>query len=235
MVIAFYPGAGGNRYYRWLNQLEWKQSNKSYDYSVTDQYFENRYLTDPISTTAGYALTHAMNYQQIRSAFPEREITYINGSLQKCLKREWVLAGHSRYKQKMSKKTINRLKHYADYKDERWPMANTIEQLESLPLQILREVELDFISLNKESDSDTSDLQQVVKNLSDKAESAYEIINWHFQYYCDFPPNFFGCNSNKVINIETDDTEFANVMRKELDMYHSEIFDEVWELVHGKC
>jgi hypothetical protein len=134
----------------------------------------------------------------------------------------------------MSKKNINRLEHYANYKDKKWPVANTIEQLESLPLQILQEVDLDFTSLNNNPDSDSLDLQQIVKNLSDKAEWAYEIINWHFQYYRDFPPDFLGNNATRV-NIETDDTEFADVMRKELDMYHSEIFDEVWELVHGKC
>lgn len=230
VIIAFYPGAGGNRYYRMLNQLEWKQTDRSYDLE-NNQLYENRYLLGASDSSGTHILTHALNHQQINNAFPGRPITYIHGSLRKCLRREWKLAGHDRYMQKINKRSICRIEHYNCYKDNSWPIINSIAQLEELPPDILQEVNLNFAQLNHKPDPINIDLNYIVQNLSFKAESAYEIINWHAQYYHQYPVSLTE-NNSKVINIEHEDSEFADLMRRELDSYHSNVFDTVWEAIY---
>ena len=44
MIIAFYPGAGGNRYYHYLQGLTQFETNKTYDHLLKSQKFEYRYL-----------------------------------------------------------------------------------------------------------------------------------------------------------------------------------------------
>ena len=102
MIIAFYPGAGGSRYLRMLQKLEWTTTNKSYDCLVKDQEFKHRYLLDDVgnSDNQGFILTHCLNESHIRRKFPKHEIVFILGDLKKCLQREWALAGHERYIQK---------------------------------------------------------------------------------------------------------------------------------------
>ena len=62
MIIAFYPGAGGNRYQRMMQNLEWQQSNTSYDAVNAGQDFNNRYLfDDAVNTNQDFILTHCLN------------------------------------------------------------------------------------------------------------------------------------------------------------------------------
>jgi hypothetical protein len=44
MIIASYPGAGGNRYQRMMQNLQWQQPNITYNAVNTRQHFNNRYL-----------------------------------------------------------------------------------------------------------------------------------------------------------------------------------------------
>ena len=96
MIIAFYPGTGGNRY---LLHLQGKQDfvpGKSYDLSVKDQTFVYRYLDD---TTHGLnnqevILTHCMNVPLIQQTFPNQtQIIVLHYDLDKGLKREFAIEG----------------------------------------------------------------------------------------------------------------------------------------------
>ena len=102
MIIAFYPGAGGNRYLRMLQKLEWTNTNTSYDCLVTDQEYKHRYLLNDVGNSGNqdFILTHCLNESHIRRKFPNHKIVFILGNLKKCLQREWALAGHERYIQK---------------------------------------------------------------------------------------------------------------------------------------
>jgi hypothetical protein len=232
MIIAFYPGAGGNRYYRRLKNLEWKQPNSSYDHTVPEQHFENRYLTNARLSKSNVVLTHAMNCELINNFFPDWPITFITGDLQKCLKREWMLAGHERYKKKNIGTQFDRIQHYASYKDNSWPVVETLEQLELLPKILLQEINLNFEQVVNSNRTETlSGIESLTQDLILRAHSAYDMISWQTQYYQKHPPNF-SKNCANIINIETDHDEFAEVMRKELDLYHSEIFDEVWKIIN---
>jgi len=231
MIIAFYPGAGGNRYLRMLKNQDWSDFHKSYDIKVNNQDFKNRYLLAPKLVTNDYTLTHDMNAVRINSFFPTVPIIFIVGDLQKCLRREWILEGHARYKKKQIERIFNRVKHYTSYKDEWWPSITTIDELELLPKNILAEVNLDFKRVMENTPSVVNTLQSVTDELIASAESSYEIINWHLEYYRTYPVNF-SKNCHLIINIDTDDTQFAEVMRSELDLYHSEVFDKIWSLAN---
>jgi len=63
MIIAFYPGAGGNRYLQRLLGNDWTQPDTSYDLKTT-QLFSHRYLLDHVpQTDSPHILTHCMNKQ----------------------------------------------------------------------------------------------------------------------------------------------------------------------------
>lgn len=226
MVVACYPGAGGNRYLRMSKKLDWKGFGRSYDDRSPDQFFGNRYLEDP-NYVDDDILTHNMDYKTITKYFPSHEIVFILGDLKKCLRREWLLAGHQRYQQKHQIiSEFDRVEHYRSYRDHAWPNVYTINELQALPQQILNEVNADYENLTQSY----KDLKSITKELIVKAESAHEMITWHLEYYKRFPLDFSG-NCRSVIDIENDDVEFARVMKQELDLYHSDIFDEVWSSI----
>lgn len=233
-VVAYYPGAGGSRYCRMLQNLEFKEKNKIYDIHVLNQHPENRYLFDPVVTNREYVLTHCMNSKLISTHFPQSKITFINAPLKKCLQREWALAGHERYKQKQKQveRNFDRLQHYAGYKNSNWPSVSTIKELEELPENILFETNADFNKLVNKTHAHQPDLQTLIDDLAVKVESAYETIHWHLEYYKKYPVDM-SQNFHDIVDIDRDDTEFADVMRKELDSYSSEIFNEVWKLANA--
>lgn len=234
MLIAFYPGAGGNRYLKMLKGLEWKEPLRTYDRDVRNQHFKNRYLLDTaiieqLADKDQYVLTHNVNSHYIDKHFPNKPIIFIKGDLKKCLRREWMLAGHNRYKEKKIEKVHDRLQHYASYKDDRWPTITTIEELEALPAKILDETNIDFKRVCMSNSQAPKTLQSVTDELSIKAQSSYEIIKWHLDYYQKYPEDF-SKNCQAIIDIDNDDSEFAQVMRDELKLYTSEVFDEIWSV-----
>ena len=100
-----------------------------------------------------------------------------------------------------------------------------------MPENIKQEVHADYDKVV----SDTvvpvpSVLSQLTRNTVDKINSAYEIIQWHRDYYNQYPVDFTG--AEQVIDIDADNDEFGVLMQTELDRYQSEIFNQVWDTVN---
>jgi hypothetical protein len=95
MIIAWYPGACGNRFYKWVNgQTEFEQ-NKVYDRLNPYQIQVNRYpsvenklklIQRPI------VFTHCVNHTLINDCWPGHdEIYFIEADKNKSLRRQWSL------------------------------------------------------------------------------------------------------------------------------------------------
>jgi hypothetical protein len=230
MIIAFYPGAGGNRYLQKLLGNDWAKPHTSYD-QLNHQQYAHRYLLDHMpQTESQYILTHCMNSQKIQQTFPGHAIVFIKSNLQPSLQREWALYGHRRFLDQKIKNTVSRLEHYMAFRAPAWPRIDTEDQIDQLPENIKQEVHADYDKVV----SDTvvpvlSVLSQLTRDTVDKINSAYEIIQWHLDYYNKYPVNFSG--AEQVIDIDADGNEFCQLMQTELSRYHSEIFDQVWSTI----
>lgn len=231
MVIAFFPGAGGNRYLQMLLGKDWKQQGISYDAKNQEQVFENRYLlNDVVNCNTEHILTHCMNSLRLRSVFPNRKIVFLKSDLKLSIKREWMLHGHERYIKKQSTVSYPRLEHYRAYKSQNWPDIESEEQLYQLPTSILDEVNKDYNKLQLGDISVPAILTHLTTQCIDEINSAYDIINWHQQYYRDYKVDS-SC-ADQIVDIDNSDTEFAKLMRIELKLYQSTIFDRVWNKIN---
>jgi hypothetical protein len=232
MIIAFYPGAGGNRYLQKLLGNEWTNPNTSYDRINTSQQYSHRYLLDCIPPTKSqYILTHCMNSQKIQETFPGHHVVFIKSNLQASLQREWVLHGHQRYLDQTPKHSVSRLEHYWAFRAPCWPDIDYEYQIDQLSENIKQELELDYAKVvNGPVDAVPGMLVQLTQNIINKINSAYEIIQWHLDYYDQYPVDF-SC-AQQVVNIDCDCNEFGALMQVELNRYQSEIFNQVWDTVH---
>ena len=232
MIIAFYPGAGGNRYLQKLLGNDWSQPHTSYDRINTSQQHAHRYLLDHVpQTESQYILTHCMNSQKIQQTFPGHAIVFVKSNLQTSLQREWALHGHQRFQDRKIKNTVSRLEHYMAFRAPAWPDIVSEEQIDQLPENIKQEVEIDYVKVvNNTVHTVPGILVQLTRNTVDKINSAYEIIQWHLDYYDQYPVNFAG--AEQVIDIDADNNEFGALMQTELARYQSEIFNQVWDAVN---
>ena len=100
MIIAFYPGSGGNRYSQYLQGQRDFKTHTTYDHSLHDQKFEYRYLSaDSDLPDRELILTHCVNVPLLKRLFPEqKEIIVLQSSLDQSLKREWYLKDQYRDK-----------------------------------------------------------------------------------------------------------------------------------------
>ena len=231
MIIAFYPGAGGSRYRQMLLGKDWGKFNISYDNANFDQVYKNRYLLDgSFDDNTEHILTHCMNRTLINQLFPGRAIVFIKSNLQQSLRREWMLAGHERFIAKKIKNNVSRLEHYCIVKDPSWPTVHTIEELDQLPDKILKEVSRDYNKVINNVVDVPQQLTQLTHSFIDKINSAYEIINWHLDYYRKYPVEI--SFDDQIIDIEHDIHEFSSLMKQELNFYQSEVFDQVWNKIN---
>jgi len=230
VIIAFYPGAGGNRYLRMLENLEWQESNVTYDSKVnTPQYFENRYLLDDIVDKGQeYILTHCLNSRYIISKFPKHSICLILGDLNKCLQREWILEGHTRHVKKKIEPIIDRIVHYNIIKDSSWPDCLSIADFNKLPIEIVHEVNQDLKKILSPYQSDVP-LNTIKNEYINKIDSANDIIDWHLDYYSKYPIDL--SHADTIIDIRTGTDIFSSTMQKELKFYDDEVFNKVWDLL----
>jgi hypothetical protein len=100
MIIAFYPGAGGNRYYQYLMGRRDFKTQTTYDHLLKTQPFEYRYVSaDSKLPDQELILTHCVNVPLLRQLFPNQtEIVVIQANLDLSLKREWFLEDQHRDK-----------------------------------------------------------------------------------------------------------------------------------------
>jgi len=229
MIISFYPGAGGNRYRQFLLGNNWKNFKISYDHA-NGEHLTNRYLLETLNQSdPSWVITHCMNSNVIRKLFPNSPIVVIKSDLQPCLRREWTLHGHKLFTNKKIKNTVPRLEHYNAIKDPQWPAVYTEDQIDQLPNDILQEVITNYRKITNPHLGVPYNLNNTAQDLIDKINSAYEIINWHFDYYQKMPMDF--SQADKVIDIAAGEDEFSLLMQQELRLYPSEIFDQVWDIV----
>jgi hypothetical protein len=206
-VISFYPGAGGNRYLRMLQNEQWQETNKIYDY--TDKHFGNRYLEDIVQEDI--VLTHSVDSAKLKSIFPDHQLLHIKSDLKLSLRREWLLIGIDRYCKRVDL-LPDKLEHYKAYKDYNWPDVYNEVDLSNLPKHIVEEIEENY--------------NQVLKYIDIEKESCVSTIKWHKNYYKENPLNL--SRFDKIIDIN-DNSEFSTVMKQELLSCQSEIFDEIWD------
>jgi hypothetical protein len=93
MIIAFYPGAGGNRFYKFLQGQTEFESNKGYDQSNPFQTYANRYPNDEQkSVQHSVIFTHCMNYNMITKCWPGHDsIYFISSDRVNSIRRQWQL------------------------------------------------------------------------------------------------------------------------------------------------
>ena len=206
LVISFYPGTGGNRYLNMIDNQPWSELNRLYDKST--QHFGNRYLEDVKYDQI--VLTHCVDSKRLKEIFPDYRLVHIKSDLQSSLRREWMLAGVSRYKNRVDL-TCSRLEHYNAYKDPSWPDINDEDELDTRPDSIRSELDADY--------------QAVIDKVDIEYDSCYNTIIWHKEYYNKYPLDltFF----DEVIDINGD-SNFAKIMKQEVSLYNSDTFDKIW-------
>jgi len=98
MIIGFYPGLGGNRYYLSTTGKDNFESGSAYDSAVKDQLLSYRYLSkDTIGLPdKSLILTHCVNVPLLQQHFPGHTVVIILGNLQAGLRREWCINGFRR-------------------------------------------------------------------------------------------------------------------------------------------
>lgn len=205
-VIAFYPGGGGNRYLRMLQNEEFSTPGITYDKTFTNQHFTYRYLTNEniVFTTEKYCLTHCLNYDRIKQVLDPKRVIFLNTDFKKSLRREWIHDGVRLYMPTQSK--IDQILFtYNSIKDTSWPTITTIEEYYALP-PILRD----------ETEQQLSNI-----NVPVELDSAWSAIAWHHNYYTLYPLT--------IDKFETaTEHEFYDMMFAELDSYTSPLFDFCW-------
>ena len=94
MIIAFYPGGGGNRFYKWMLGERNFLPNKVYDQLNTYQTYANRYPGKETRLIDHEVIfTHCVNYDLITKSWPKHEkIYFIDTDFFKSLRRQWVLS-----------------------------------------------------------------------------------------------------------------------------------------------
>jgi len=229
LVISFYPGGGGNRYYLYTKGRKDFLPKKTYDDLVQNQPFEYRYITrDSLLHDLPVVLTHCVNTSILKKNFPEHEIIVIKTDLKESLLREWKIDGHDRYINKMLKlkNDLSVLEHYNSIKDNSWPSIDRVEDLSKLSSKIQKEV---FEDRQKHICNETRDPVAILKKeIIEEIESAYETIAWHQQYYRLTPLDLSVANT--IIDIDDETNDFCVMMRKEVKSFHSDIFDRAWSL-----
>jgi hypothetical protein len=91
MIVAYYPGAGGNRYLQLLKNKDFKCLGISYDGKFPELINYDRYLLSDQSYNEKYILTHCVNYDKINQVFGSSNITFIKADYKKSLRRAWIL------------------------------------------------------------------------------------------------------------------------------------------------
>jgi hypothetical protein len=214
-----------------MQNLEWQESDTSYDAVNTRQDFKNRYLFgDVVNTDQEFILTHCLNKTHLQNKILGHDIVFVVGDLKACLQREWRLAGHDRYIKKQTTLDLHRLEHYNAIKDRAWPMCGSLDDLDNLPKHILQEVDQDYKKIVKRQQPATDILSMLETAAINKVNSSYEIIKWHTEYYSTYPVEF--SNNDTVIDIRTGTDAFSITMHRELKLYNSEIFDLAWNTLN---
>lgn len=182
MIVGYYPGAGGNRYYEYANGRKFNKPGIGYDSTTINivsrsQYFNNNILPNFLET--GNILCHCVNYHQIKKAYPNRDdIIIIQADLKSSLRREWSIQG--KYKPMFFPVDNNAslLETYNIIRADHWPIINHACEIDNLPLTITRELERKHSLLSVYTDP---------LSVYNYLVAAYESIIWHNELYNQYP------------------------------------------------
>ena len=215
-VISYYPGAGGNRYYRQLTNQTWNETGAIYDYLREAKQYTgaDKYHLNP-KWSEHFLLTHVRDTQLIRKVYPNSYITAIACDLKSALCREWKANGIELYRKRKTRP--DRVVHYNAIRDPSWPVCNSLNELAQLPAGVSFEVDQDY-QLTVDREFSTEQLFR---------ESAEQTIAWHVDYY----RNDTGVDdtaADRVVDIERSDTDFACAMQQEFKRCQDSVFDSVW-------
>lgn len=213
-VIGFFPGAGGNRFLLSLLGKEFETLNTTYDLAFKNQLTPFRYLLDTnLTADSDYCLTHCMNVAHIKKVLSPAKIIFIDSDLKQCMRRQWVHDGMRLYNVKFSPIAPNELilRTYNGIKDATWPVISSIEE---------------FNQVDESIRTETLEATQKTTGTSDKVDSAWTSIKYHCSYYNDYPIDYGDCQVESI----SSETRFAQVMREELALYNSELFDFCWDV-----
>lgn len=232
MIIAFYPGAGGNRYLRMTQEQEWQLHGCSYDMTVRNQSADNRYIYANTKhyTTIDVILTHCMNTELIKSTWPNHAITVILADLQSCLRREWMLHGHERYSGKIDQTKIDRLDLYNAIKADSWPLAEHEQDIALLSGYIKQEFDIAYLKMI-DSVNPVDARGILKKEYLHQIDSACAQIKWHKDYYETYPLDLSFCDN--VIDLQGS-SRFSHNMNKELSLYASDVFGRCWTVLYDR-
>jgi organic radical activating enzyme len=156
MIIAFYPGAGGNRYYHILQGQQEFTSLTTYDHLLKDQHFEYRYLTlESKLSNQDLILTHCVNVPLLNQLFPGHKVVVIKSNLENSLQREWYLEDQHRNKN-MPDKLEHAKAHLSYHKKyyKQYPMdtqgADIIVDINNDISEFAQMMKLEFLAVNSQ-------------------------------------------------------------------------------------
>lgn len=223
MIIGYYPGGGGNRYYQYSNGNEFSQSGIAYD-NIVSLGCKGHYLNADTQLEKLHhptILLHCVNYDRIYQVTGRKDITIIKSNLKDSLCREWSIKG--KYKPMVSLELLSYedflLELYNAIKDPMWPDIKNIVEYKNLPKKIYDEVELNFIK-NKNFVSNDS--------IYNFLTAAYSAIIWHNDFYKQYP---LDPGPAVLVDIDNDTTKFGQIMRQELQLYQdNKLFNFAWEV-----
>lgn len=230
MIIGYYPGAGGNRYYQYIHDRDYQTPGVAYDYNTDHEAIRSRGLyleTDNIPKIKSKdILTHCVNYNRITQALGSNDVVIIKSDLMKSLRREWSIKGKFK---PMFQPLEQNYEHfvlglYLAIRDESWPTINNLTDFYMLDKQIIVEVE--------------KQVQENIKYINTNSvynfvEAAYTSIVWHNNIYSKYP---LQAGSAHLVDIDLDDTDFASTMRDELELHkNNHLFNFAWDVysTHG--
>lgn len=222
MVISFYPGGGGNRYYNSINNTEYQTLDRLYDHSnnIFGNQLKFRYLDDDVKYEFDdeiIILTHCLNFEKIKYHFPNKtKFVTLDTDFKSSIRRQWCLEGETCYKTK--EKKYSKLDVYNTIKEKNWPDINNENELKNLPNDILAALDAGILGDNYYSSSSFSDIN-----------SAFSSVCYHRNYYDKYPPTILTAPGIDIIDGRNkNSSEFSKVIISELDRYTSEVFDFAW-------
>jgi len=225
MIICFYPGGGGSRYYNSINNKEYSSPDRSYhaSFNILGKQLKFRYLDD--STIYEYdddttILTHCLNFEKIKYHFPKKtKFVVLDTEFKSSVRRQWCLEGKILYKKE--EKKYSKLDVYNTIKEKNWPNIDNENELKNLPNYILEALDTGIIGDDHYSGPSF-----------DNINSAFSSICYHRNYYNTYPPTMLSSPGVDIIDCRKNNsnfTEFGKVITSELNRYTSETFDFAWD------
>jgi hypothetical protein len=214
VIIGYYPGSGGNRYYRYLTGLDF-YSTDTYDgapdtHDVHGGIFKSWYFdTDTtFNQTCPYVLTHCVNHARLMKMLPPQEVVIIKADMMSSLRRRFNVGGLSiGDRHEVFEKTVVEI--YNDTKRDSYQDITDLIKYAIIDQDAMKEARYEARKLLSDSHN----------TMFMAFSNAFSSIVWHANLYKLYP---LEVANSRVVDIDNDDTEFAKVMRHELNRYNDD-------------